>query len=86
MTAVAAVAAAGTALARIGAGVVAVPAVVRSHAGDTTSTAIQAVARQPLPAKPPIGGPIWTIVVPAALLIVSIWGTWMLYRHFAREE
>jgi hypothetical protein len=40
----------------------------------------------PLPAKPPIGGPIWTIVVPAALLAVSIWGTWLLYRHFSREE
>ncbi|MCG6988520.1 MAG: hypothetical protein LJF06_10110 [Gemmatimonadetes bacterium] len=40
----------------------------------------------PLPAKPPIGGPIWTIVVPAALLAVSIWGTWLLYRHFSKEE
>ncbi len=86
MTAVAAVATAGSALARIGAGVVAMPAAVRSLGRDTTSTAVQAVTRQPLPAKPPIGGPVWTVVVPAALLIVSIWGTWMLYRHFAGEE
>ncbi len=42
--------------------------------------------REPIPAKPPIGGPIWTIVVPAALLVVSIWGTWLLYRHFAKED
>ena len=41
---------------------------------------------QPLPATPPIGGPIWTIVVPGALLVVAIWGTWLLYRHFAKEE
>jgi hypothetical protein len=41
---------------------------------------------QSLPAKPPISGPVWTIVVPAALLLVSIWGTWLLYRHFSREE
>jgi hypothetical protein len=40
----------------------------------------------PLPATPPIGGPIWTIVVPGALLVVAIWGTWLLYRHFAKEE
>jgi len=54
-------------------------------------TAVSAVTqidpgRQPLPAEPPIGGPVWTIVVPAALLVVSIWGTWLLYRHFAKEE
>jgi hypothetical protein len=42
--------------------------------------------RTPLPAGPPIGGPIWTIVAPGVLLIVSIWGTWLLYRHFAKEE
>jgi hypothetical protein len=41
---------------------------------------------QPLPAEPPIGGPIWTVVVPAALLVVAIWGTWLLYRHFAKED
>lgn len=41
---------------------------------------------QPLAATPPIGGPLWTVVVPAALLVVAIWGTWLLYRHFAKEE
>ena len=40
----------------------------------------------PLPAQPPIGGPVWTIVVPGALLLVAIWGTWLLYKHFAGEE
>ena len=39
-----------------------------------------------IPAKPPITGPFWTIVVPAALLVVSIVATWMLYRSFSRTE
>lgn len=67
-----AVEAAGAALTRVG--------------NAVAVSAVQAVARQPLPAKPPIGGPIWTIVVPAVLLFVSIWGTWMLYRHFAGKN
>jgi F0F1-type ATP synthase membrane subunit c/vacuolar-type H+-ATPase subunit K len=87
MTAVTAVAAAGTTLARIGAGLLGAPVPVGAPgSGSAGASAIQAVARQPLPAKPPIGGPVWTIVVPAALLLVSIWGTWMLYRHFAGEK
>lgn len=40
----------------------------------------------PLPAESPIGGPIWSYVVPAALLGVASLGTLMLYRHFARLE
>jgi hypothetical protein len=55
--------------------------------GALVAAASQAPAdRAPLPAQPPIGGPIWTVVVPAVLLVVAIWGTWLLYRHFAREE
>ncbi len=59
---------------------------LRAAQDAAIGSAAQATGQPPLPAGPPIGGPIWTIVVPAALLIVSIWGTWMLYRHFAREE
>lgn len=40
-------------------------------------------APERLPASPPIGGPFWTIVVPALLLIVAFGGTLMLYRRFA---
>jgi hypothetical protein len=39
----------------------------------------------PIPAKPPIGGFLWTVIVPAALLAVSFFATWMLYRHFANK-
>jgi hypothetical protein len=39
-----------------------------------------------IPARPPIGGPLWTIVVPAALLVLSIVATWLLYRSFANTE
>ena len=39
----------------------------------------------PIPARPPIGGFVWTVIVPAALLAVSFLATWMLYRHFARK-
>ena len=44
------------------------------------------VAAEPLPATPPIDGPIWTYVVPAALLLVASAGTWLLYRRFSSEE
>jgi len=40
---------------------------------------------QPIPAAPPIGGPFWTIVVPALLFGVSLAATWLLYRHFMRK-
>jgi hypothetical protein len=40
----------------------------------------------PLPADPPIGGPIWTVVVPAILLIGSTLGTYLLYKRFAGGE
>jgi hypothetical protein len=63
-----------------------VSALVLAVASVARDAARQVVDRPPLPAKPPIGGPFWTVVVPAALLLVAIWGTWLLYRHFAREE
>ena len=40
----------------------------------------------PLPAESPIGGPLWSYVVPALLLGVATLGTLMLYRHFATQE
>jgi uncharacterized protein YneF (UPF0154 family) len=40
---------------------------------------------EPLPAAPPIGGILWTVVIPAALLLGAFLGTWLLYRRFARE-
>ena len=36
-----------------------------------------------LPAEPPIGGPFWTVVVPAILFSIAFVATWLLYRHFA---
>ncbi len=40
----------------------------------------------PLPAESPIGGPIWSYVVPAALLAAASLATLMLYRHFTKQE
>lgn len=37
----------------------------------------------PLPAEPPIGGPLWSVVVPALLLVLATVATVLLYRHFA---
>lgn len=42
---------------------------------------LQAVT--PLPAAPPISGPLWTLVVPALLLVLAFGLTVMLYRRFA---
>lgn len=44
-----------------------------------------ASTRAPLPAGPPISGPLWTIVIPAILLLVSVAGTWALWSHFANK-
>lgn len=30
-----------------------------------------------------IGGPAWGIVVPAVILLVALWVTWALYKHFS---
>ena len=40
----------------------------------------------PLPASPPIGGAIWTVVVPAVLFLGSFMGTYLLYRRFSKRE
>jgi hypothetical protein len=40
----------------------------------------------PLPVGPPIGGLIWTVFIPAILLLGAFLGTYLLYRRFAREE
>ena len=40
----------------------------------------------PLPAEPPIGGPVWTILIPAALFLGSVLGTYLLYKRFSTEE
>lgn len=40
----------------------------------------------PLPATPPIGGPVWTILIPAILFAGSLLGTYLLYRRFSGEE
>jgi hypothetical protein len=47
---------------------------------------LQEATRAPLPVGPPISGPFWTIWVPAALLLVSVAGTWSLWRHFAGRD
>jgi hypothetical protein len=39
----------------------------------------------PIPAEPPLSGPWWTLVLPAALFAVSFLATWLLYRRFSRE-
>ncbi len=40
----------------------------------------------PLPADPPISGPIWTILIPAVLLGGSFLGTYLLYKRFSKVE
>lgn len=40
----------------------------------------------PLPAEPPIGGAVWTVVIPAILLVGSMVGTYLLYKRFSKEE
>lgn len=40
----------------------------------------------PLPADPPIGGPVWTVLIPAILLVGSFLATYLLYRRFSKEE
>jgi hypothetical protein len=39
----------------------------------------------PLPASPPISGPLWTIVIPA-LLLLATGLTFLLYRRFAEKR
>jgi hypothetical protein len=40
----------------------------------------------PLPAEPPIGGFVWTVLIPAALFLGSFLGTYLLYKKFSKTE
>ena len=40
----------------------------------------------PIPAESPIGGPLWTLVVPALLFLVAFVATWRLYHLFAHRD
>ncbi|NNM04957.1 MAG: hypothetical protein HKO65_07615 [Gemmatimonadetes bacterium] len=55
-------------------------------AGPMVAVAQTAGGMDPLPAAPPIGGPIWTIVIPAVLFTGSFLGTYLLYKRFSQEE
>jgi hypothetical protein len=46
----------------------------------------QMTAVTPIPARPPISGPLWTIVIPALLFIVAFGATYLLYRTFSNRE
>ena len=46
-------------------------------------TATVSASPDPLPVGPPIGGALWSIVVPAILLAIAGGATALLYRHFA---
>jgi len=55
-------------------------------AGQLLALSQDATSIVPLPATPPIGGPVWTILIPAVLFAGSLLGTYLLYRRFSREE
>jgi hypothetical protein len=54
--------------------------------GSVLTAVVQARQPIPLPAESPLGGPLWSYVVPAALLTLASVGTLLLYRHFARHK
>jgi len=43
-------------------------------------------APDPLPAEPPFGGAMWSLVVPAILFAIALGATIFLYRHFAGRD
>jgi hypothetical protein len=57
-----------------------VAAVLMPAVSVVLTTAVEAI-----PAEPPIGGPFWTVILPAALFAVSFAATFLLYRRFAAE-
>jgi hypothetical protein len=59
---------------------------VISAALTCVAVAAQSGEVAPLPAQSPIGGPLWSYVIPALLLLIATLGTLMLYRHFAKQE
>lgn len=54
--------------------------------GVAVAVAQAAEGMAPLPADPPIGGTIWTVVIPAILFLGSFLGTYLLYKRFSKEE
>ncbi len=40
----------------------------------------------PIPAETTLHGPLWSLVVPAVVFIVSFVATYLLFRHFANEH
>ena len=40
----------------------------------------------PIPAESPIGGPIWSYVIPAALFAIAFAATFLLYRRFSGRD
>jgi hypothetical protein len=41
---------------------------------------------EPLPVGSPLGGVLWTWVVPTVLFAVAALATWLLYRYFANRK
>jgi hypothetical protein len=37
----------------------------------------------PLPVESPIGGVLWTWILPVLLFATAFVATWLLYRHFS---
>lgn len=50
------------------------------------ATVQEASERVPLPAEPPIGGYVWTVVIPGMLFVGSFIGTYLLYKRFSKTE
>jgi hypothetical protein len=63
-----------------------VPSAVTAGPAAIRALLQSAEGMAPLPAEPPIGGVVWTVVIPAILLVGSFLATFLLYRRFAREE
>lgn len=66
----------------LGTGIVVGLLVVAAQGGPPQATPGTA----PLPVSPPIGGVLWTVVIPALLLLGSFLATYLLYKRFAKEE
>lgn len=56
-----------------------------SPATALASALQDAEAMAPLPVDPPIGGLVWTVLIPTILLLGSFVATYLLYRRFAGE-
>lgn len=40
----------------------------------------------PIPAEPPLAGPLWTLIVPALLFVIALLATIGLYRRFSGSD